>query len=121
MGRSLGISRLDGMVVEFGTARRVASGAKQNVTPSTSFRNHRHIDGHTKVIAARADKTATHRNRLADIAANGNAYQTAAVDRPIHRDRSKGTLRLRGGSTVTLCSKLPVDEIGGFVRGILGG
>jgi hypothetical protein len=29
---------------------------------STSVRNHRHIDGHTKVNAARADKTATHQN-----------------------------------------------------------
>jgi hypothetical protein len=52
---------------------------------STSFRNHRHIDGHTKVIAGRADKTATHRYGLADIAGDGNAYQIVAVDRPIRQ------------------------------------
>src|SRR5580692_6587869 len=51
----------------------------------TLFRNHCYIDGHTKVIAARADKTAPYRDRLADIAGDGNAYQIPAVDRPVRR------------------------------------
>jgi hypothetical protein len=36
-------------------------------------------------IAPRADKTAPYRDRLADIAGDGNAYQIAAVDRPVRR------------------------------------
>jgi hypothetical protein len=47
-----------------------------------SFQKHRHIDGHTEVITGRSDKTAGNRG-LVDIAGDGNAYQIAAVDRPI--------------------------------------
>jgi hypothetical protein len=50
-----------------------------------ALRDHGDIHGHAKIIASRADKTAPYRNCLADIAGDGNAYQIAAVDRPIRR------------------------------------
>jgi hypothetical protein len=75
----------------------------------------------TEVMAARADTQPRIVTGWLISLVTSKAYQIIAVDRPIRRGRSKGRLRLRGGLKVTLCSKLPVDEIGGFVRSILGG
>jgi hypothetical protein len=76
----------------------------------------------TEVMAARADTQPRIETGWLISWVTSKAYQIVAVDRPIRRrGRSKGRLRLRGGFKVTLCSKLPVDEIGGFVRSILGG
>jgi hypothetical protein len=75
-----------------------------------------------RVMAARADTQPRIETGWLISWVTSKAYQIVAVDRPIRRrGRSKGRLRLRGGFKVTLCSKLPVDEIGGFVRSILGG
>jgi hypothetical protein len=77
------------VVVEVRQARRVASGAKRNVTP-TKLQHiipkpppHRRSYEEGNRRARR--QTATHRDGLADIAGDGNAYQIVAVDRPIRQ------------------------------------
>jgi hypothetical protein len=76
------------VVVEVRQARRVASGVKQNVTPTKlqhiipkSPPHRRSYEGNRRARR----QTATHRDGLADIAGDGNAYQIVAVDRPIRQ------------------------------------
>ena len=51
----------------------------------TPLRNYCHINSHAEIVGGRADKAASHRNGLADIAGHRNPHQIAAVDRPVRR------------------------------------